>query len=495
MSARSLAGRALIGALVGALVAALGACGEPAAPPPPPADPEPPPLAPVTVERLAALEATVPFAGGLAEPDSDLARRTASLVESVAYSRDARLRRLGLDELKGLGDDAAAPLRDVALAVERADAERAAALEALGALDSQAAALALVGVLETGRPAWVRARAAWHLGGVAEDRTVCALIKCLKYEGDEETAIWIAWALGALQNLSGLDALTVVRGRASAEALWPSIDGILAEWTERYGTDVDGLRALWHGPPTEALSPARSDAWRLEVWRWIFRLDEFQLRGVDDARFIFSQLGPAAVPLLAETLRDESRYRRLHAAQGLERMGARARGAVPALIAGLNRPDLAPQAARSLGAIGGEGVRAALVDRLAPHRDPGLRVAAARALGALGEPAAAPALIRIVEREVDSFTELDQAAAESLAHLGEGDRVAALLLALRAHPAVEPSTSQNALLAWLDGRAAAGDAAAGALAARLRAGEDAWDAVHDLAPSTPDLGALRALGS
>ena len=60
-----------------------------------------------------------------------------------------------------------------------------------------------------------------------------------------------------------------------------------------------------------------------ELWRLVSDLsgEHFQLRGVDDARFILSRLGPWSAAEFAAALEDDDPYVRLHVAQVLERMG------------------------------------------------------------------------------------------------------------------------------------------------------------------------------
>jgi hypothetical protein len=73
---------------------------------------------------------------------------------------------------------------------------------------------------------------------------------------------------------------------------------------------------------------------RLDTWRWISQLsgEHFQLRGVDDARIVLSQLGSWATGPLTEALHDADVYVRVHVAQCIERMGPRGLAAGPELL-------------------------------------------------------------------------------------------------------------------------------------------------------------------
>jgi HEAT repeat protein len=476
--------RRLVGAFAAALLAACDG-GQRGSPEVAPLSVEPPPTFPVVA---AALERLAPDPAP--SPDAVDPEELAGLLE-YSLTADARSRPLVLADLERLGAGAAPLLAEWASDGERDADLRRAALDGLAALGAPTGSAELLGLLTRGKPAWIRARAAWQLGTLADDRLLPDLCLRLKYEVDSETVVWIAWALARLGNYSGFEAVAVVEGRDIDGALRATIADHLAEFGGEDGpATASGLAQFWREPPADFPWPERSAGYELALWRWIERLDEYQLRGVDDARFVFAHQGPEAAPLLAAALDDHSPYVRLHAAQGLQRMGARARRARPALLAALERPDLAPAAAEALGAIGGAGVREALEARLIPPAAPELRLAAARALGLLADPAAQPRLraVRASQAaEARPFRELQQAVDEALAYSGAGDEVAGALLRWRAAPDLEPSSSERALLAWLAARGTAGDATAAELLARHRAGfadpaarASFWSAVAEL---------------
>jgi HEAT repeat protein len=169
-----------------------------------------------------------------------------------------------------------------------------------------------------------------------------------------------------------------------------------------------------------------------------------------DAAFALSRLDDAAAPALGallEALEDESPRVRLYCArllrlvreleQGddnsracatydLERLGPRAKGAVPALLRAARSdpdPDVREGALWALGAIGLPDP-AALLPYLDDKED-SVQQAAADALTAMGEPAV-PALLRLLQRKEE---ELRRFAVDALA--GIGPAAAGALPALR----------------------------------------------------------------
>jgi HEAT repeat protein len=433
---------------------------------------------PVARERVAALEARVATEAKPADAPPDLAERIEGLLDTASAS-DERLARAARDELATLGS-AAAPLLGAALAEDDLRAEvRAAAAEALARIDTPESAEALLLRLERARrevdpEAWMRAHCAWRLGETAQDWVVPRLILCLRYETDHEAVVWLAGALARFGNLAGLEGLAVVaRTSPRAEHASLAAEKLRAIALERGFDDSNSLRAVWDaGDPEHRLGAAPFSArHELEVWRIIAGFSEWQLRGVDDGRFVLSRAHPRCAAWLAEALSDENRYVRVHAAQCLERMGPRARSTGPALTAALDDPEIACEAAAALGAIDYTPGETALIARLDPRTAYELRVAAARALGTLGRTSSVAALAPVAVREAEPL-DLRVAAACALIRCDPTRAPrAALELALEhlTSGAVEPAAPEAALESWLAARAASETAARAAL--------DAWRAV------------------
>ena len=418
-----------------------------------------PALGPVVAEALAELEARV----AAAEPEprttteGDLEQRVDGLLQSLASSSAGdSMRRLVLAELAQIGDPAIGPL-------SRALADRAleprlrrAAAEALAAIDTPAAAEVLLARVEGSRTElepenWLIAQCAWRLGETGQEWVVPRLILCLRYEAEHEAVLWLASTLAHFGNLSGLEALAVVASTGNDE-MRPRAAGLLQSIADDAGFERwEDLEAAWRGRPGTVLDEQPpSLRHRLEIWRHIRALSEWQLRGVDDGRFVLSREGRAAAELLGRALGDEDRYVRVHAAQCLERMGRRGAVAGPALVAALDDPEVAHQAAAALG-----GVRYApgvepLIARLSPDRPLELRVAAARALGLLEGQAIAAALRPLLAGSEP--LDLRAAAAGALVRTAPLDEVAdplALLVELLESPALEPTEIEVALDDWL----------------------------------------------
>jgi len=449
-----------------AVLALLGtACAEP--PPEPPPEPELPPFELRAVvreklEELAPLAQEKPF-----QPADD--EHVQGLVGLVAGA-DPAMREVALEEAAGQVDGFAEALKVLARTEGAPDADRRAAIQLLGRMDRPHAAAALVEVVLHGDPAWVRAHAAWRLGETTQDWVVPELFLRLKYENDHDTVVWLAKTLAHFGNYSGMRALSVVANEASDVTLRASAAARMAEVVEASGFEsVEELWSAWiAGADAEAFRPARSPRFDLEIWRRLERLSEFQLRGVDDSRYVFEGLGFHTAELLAEALHDEDVYVRVHCAQGLQRMGPRGAPAGPTLIEALGETELAPHAATALGAIGFEPAVPVLAQCLEMRSRPDLRLAAARALRGFSGDAAVEPLRQLLA--ADQSEELRQAAAESLAHLGHGGEVAALLCDFIVSPKVEPVSSEHALRAWIAGEAEVGKARADELLAE-------WDAL------------------
>ena len=402
------------------------------------------------LERSAAAIEPRPEAAGEEELEPELVR---GLVMTLAEST-GRARTLPLEEIGTLGDPAAPTLAVIAASSEAPPGHRMAAAELLATLATHRAVEHLLQLAERSPEAWMRAQAAWRLSTIGADWTVPRLLKRLKYEVDEETAIWVAAALGSAGNQAGLEPLYRLWREGSTDTVRASAEARLVELSGQVGTEsADELWRLWfEGDPEQRLLRAEPSA-RLEqeVWRHVEQLsgEHFQLRGVDDARFILSHLGAWATAPLSEALHDEDVYVRVHVAQVLERMGSRATLAGPVLVDALADPGLAADAALALGSVAYPSAEPVLA-RLAadPVADHGLRVACATSLGRIGLSASAPALEGLLAEGTPG--DLQLAAARSLCQLGLGASGAAeLLREVLGDPRGDRFGAELALEAWL----------------------------------------------
>ncbi len=446
--ARTLSLRLARLALVG-LVPALASCvGET-----PPAPNAPPALGPVARTRSAALSAAAPAPLAPAAA-AEGAEATRAMLETRVHG--GQFRDLVFEDLAGLGEAAIVPLAAHALDPRLAADLRAAAVELLGALRTPAAAERLLGLAKDSPEAWLRAHAAWRLAACGSDHVVPGLVLRLKYERDPDAFLWVASTLGRLGCLAGLGGLMELAAREDARAALAAAE--LAAVVEPLGMEAEQALALWSGVDAEALPlPPPSDAQLREVWDLVLDLsgDTFQLRPVDDARYVLSRLGPWCAREVASALVDEDPWLRLHCAQVLETMGPRARVVEAQLLHALAEPGVAPAAAEALGRVGGPAAVAALLACTGSERPHELRVGAVRALGTLGlSEAAAP--VRALFESLGAPTapqDLRMAAATALVGLGEGDAAAAWLTE-RLGSAADASEAEVALGAWLRAGAA-----------------------------------------
>jgi outer membrane protein assembly factor BamB/HEAT repeat protein len=142
---------------------------------------------------------------------------------------------------------------------------------------------------------------------------------------------------------------------------------------------------------------------------------------VHDATFeVVRRVGPPALPLLVELLRDEGDVNRRNAADALIDLAPETAAIQPAIRRALADPDamVAGDAARALGALGklASPSVGALVTTLA-HQDPHVRIYAAEALASVG-PDAARATTALVETLRDPVPGVRWAACEALASIG-----------------------------------------------------------------------------
>jgi len=239
----------------------------------------------------------------------------------------------------------------------------------------------------------VRAFASWALIASAEleggGAAVPALLRRLKYEKDTMALIWAARALAAHDNLSGLATLAAIasagveQSSAANQQLYDVVR--LANAREEVtAEDANRLIADWSAG-RGGRDTAAPEALRAEVWRLISDLsgEHFQLRGVDDARFILSRLGPWAAAELGAALEDDDQYVRLHVAQVLERMGPRGEGAAASLELALHDASdgVAGAAAEALASVAPASAGPPLLARLGEAPPHEVRVALVRGLG------------------------------------------------------------------------------------------------------------------
>lgn len=135
---------------------------------------------------------------------------------------------------------------------------------------------------------------------------------------------------------------------------------------------------------------------------------------------IIQRIGPAAIPLLVELLRDDSESIRRSAIDELIDLAPDTESIQPALRRALRDQDaaVAGDAARALGALGNRAIPsvAALVTTLS-HEDPYVRIYAAEALASIG-PGAAAATNALAEALGDPVPGVRWAACEALGGIG-----------------------------------------------------------------------------
>lgn len=352
-----------------------------------------------------------------------------ALVE-MFVSGPANLRELTFDDMAGMGAEAVPELLALSNDESLEPAARNAALHLALATRSPAGLEALVQILESAVEPWRRREAAWLLGQTEDDRMLLRMLLVLRYEKDSETVVWLSRALAHHGNYAGLAALAGVAAQAgeAAELARTKQSEIVAQ-VEPAVADAQELEELWNSAKShEVFRREPSAQLRLAAWRELAELssERFQLRGVDDARFVLCRTGPWGARLVAEALVDADPFVRLHATQVLERMGARARPLAPKLHSLLRDPRTAHAAAEALGAIGAPESLPLLLAALNEQHSYELRVAAAHGLARMRDEAGAPKLRSLMQAEAVP-SDLRLAAAGALL-LCTGDRNAADLL-------------------------------------------------------------------
>jgi hypothetical protein len=382
--------RCPLAALAAVLWLATGCDRKPAAPTPPPGPALPPLHLQPLLPELKALAAQLPA------PDASTQRDLRELAELALHLVEAEARTAGRAERALLDHPFAWWVLEPALGHEQLGARR---------------------------------RAAWLAGQSKQAILQLPLLLRLKYELDPETVVWVADALQRLGNDASLawieaaivDANTAERaGPLAIEALrargvtlgeqptWDELRQGLqrqhAAWRQR------GVTSLVDVPVPDPLQlQARLAAHLVTPEGW-------QLRPVDDAKWVMRHSGTLAVPMLCRALLTDQHYIRTMPLLVLADLGPAAAGAADAVLPLLGDAMSALYAVRTLGEIGQVRV-APFLRPLLSHLDTELRAAAAQSLGLLrDEPSREP--LRAVLRNVQETADVRVSAAFGLACFG-----------------------------------------------------------------------------
>lgn len=301
------------------------------------------------------------------------------------------------------------------------------------------AARALERLLAHADPA-VRSHAAFALGELRQRASVVALALRPRYEKNPTVLVWIGDALARLGNGSGLAAIADAMGHeATAQIAGTQAIDILRRAGRTVGDEpsyadlqaaLRELHAHWrtHGVLPPDKEPVDDPGFTAAVAQRLLALTEFQLRPVDDTRFILARTGRAGLPLLRLAASAAEPHLRTHALEVLRELGAVAAGAVDDVLPLLHDPLTRADAVRTLGALRAEKAAPFLRPWLS-HRDLELRTAVAAALGPIGDHDAEPRLLALMQDSTESM-DVRVAAAFSLAIL-ERDRPGARFLRTR----------------------------------------------------------------
>lgn len=362
------------------LLTLLAACHKPAsAPPAPPqfVDPPAPTLQPhqAELERLAS--------GGPQPPERAHLNQLLEMCE-LAFGSNNADRRLAARSASALRDDAAARW-----ALEEALTHDDAAVR-IGALDL--------------------------LGELRLQASIPPLLMRLKYELTPQPRLAVLRALARLGNGAGLAELVASFARtdlaenAGAYAievlrLAGKEPGEAPSW-EQLGAALNALADEWTTTGAVASLPApkaEPDLLLVRFARHLAALSGFQLRPVDDTRFVLSHAGTAGLSLLRPCLLAQEPLLRSHSLEIVRQLGvvgAPLRDAVQQLLGDkLTRAE----AVRTLGRLRAIEFAPLVRERL-QHPDFEVRCAAAGALGPIGDKGAIPALQQLMN---DAATPMD----------------------------------------------------------------------------------------
>lgn len=243
----------------------------------------------------------------------------------------------------------------------------------------------------------VRRRAAWLCGRTGQQPLSLPLLLRLKYELDPDVVLWVADALQRLGNDAGLSWLDTAMDRADT-----------AERAGTFAIEVCRERGLeLPDPPTyaalQAHLRAESRAFRrtgqgrrpglpepdLQQFEPRFAThltftEGWQLRPIDDAKYVCARSGRLAVPLLRQALAASEPYLRSVALVLLADLGPAAAAAGADVLPLLQDPLTESYAVRALGEVGYTPAVPHLTPRLVSG-DVELRAMVAQSLGLLGD--------------------------------------------------------------------------------------------------------------
>lgn len=284
-------------------------------------------------------------------------------------------------------------LADIALRLVEADARLFSRAES-ALLAHPHAPLALEPALKHKEPG-VRARAAWLCARTGQAILQLPLLLALKDEKDPETVVWLAGALLELGNDTGAawlgaaidDARTAERAGALAiEALRArKVELPDAPTWDQLRTELARLTSAWRatGEPSLPNAP-EPDPRELErrLAAHLITPAGWQLRPVDEARFVLRNLGRRGVPMMARMVVDQRHHLRTMPLKEFANLRQSAHGAADTVLPLLGDVASCADAIRTLGEIGA-AQHAPFLRPFLLDPDSELRAAAVKALGVL----------------------------------------------------------------------------------------------------------------
>lgn len=247
----------------------------------------------------------------------------------------------------------------------------------------------------------VRMQAAFALGELGDVAAVPALLLRAKDEASEgvpRTFIWLARALADLGNHShvsfiarmmrhpehsdeaGRQAIEVARNAGLDVGESPTWDALAAAMLSLQDYWVANGYALNTTAPDPLADDPAEKSIQAVIAQRLLDLLEFNLRGVDECRYVVSHLGVRAMPMLERAITAEEPYIRAHSLEVVRDLGPAATSLTPTLITLLGDPFVRVYAAEALGRLGDAAALPYLRARL-EHPDPELRAKCAEALG------------------------------------------------------------------------------------------------------------------